>query len=218
LQEPLRKIQAFGERLGERAEDRLDDETHDYLERMLSAASRMRAMINDLLALSRVTTQGRPFEQVDLNEVAREVLSDLETRIERTGGKVEVGDLPTLEADPLQMHQLLQNLIGNGLKFHKPDEPPVVRLFGQCLEASQEALIFIEDNGIGFEEQYVERIFQPFQRLHGMNQYEGSGMGLAICRKIVERHSGSIIARSAPGEGASFTIQLPVNQPRRKES
>ena len=124
LQEPLRKIQAFGERLNERLKDQLDDATRDYLERMLNAAARMRAMINDLLSLSRVTTQGQPFEQVELNEVAEEVLSDLETRIERTSGKVEIGDLPVIEADPLQMHQLLQNLISNALKFHKPDEQP----------------------------------------------------------------------------------------------
>ncbi len=218
LQEPLRKIQAFGERLNARIEGQMDDNTRDYLERMLSAATRMRAMINDLLALSRVTTQGRPFQQVDLNEVAREVLSDLETRIERTGGRVEVDSLPTIEADPLQMHQLLQNLAGNGLKFHRSDAPPVVRLYAEGPKESRQVIIYVEDNGIGFEEQYLDRIFQPFQRLHGMSQYEGSGMGLAICRKIVERHAGKITARSTPGEGATFMITLPVHQPRRSDS
>jgi two-component system sensor kinase FixL len=213
LQEPLRKIQAFGERLNGRSADKLDKDSRDYLERMLNAAGRMRAMINDLLALSRVTTQGHPFQQVNLNEVVGEVISDLETRIERTGGMVEVSDLPTLEADPLQMHQLLQNLVGNGLKFHKKDQQPRVRLYADCAKGGRQVMIYIEDHGIGFEEQYMERIFQPFQRLHGINQYEGSGMGLAICRKIVERHSGTITARSNPGEGATFIITLPVHQP-----
>jgi PAS domain S-box-containing protein len=217
LQEPLRKIQAFGERLNGRSAGNLDNDARDYLERMLNAASRMRAMINDLLALSRVTTQGRPFEQVNLNDVAHEVLSDLETRIERTGGKVEVGDLPTLEADPLQMHQLLQNLIGNALKFHKPDQQPQLRLYAECVKDGRQVIMYIEDQGIGFEEQYLERIFQPFQRLHGMSQYEGSGMGLAICRKIVERHSGTITAHSTPGAGATFVITMPIRQPLHRD-
>ncbi len=218
LQEPLRKIQAFGERLNERLKDQLDDATRDYLERMLNAAGRMRAMINDLLSLSRVTTQGQPFEEVNLNAVAEEVLSDLETRIERTSGKVEIGDLPVIEADPLQMHLLLQNLVSNALKFHKPDERPVVKVYAECPKDSQQVMLYIEDNGIGFEEQYLERIFQPFQRLHGISQYEGSGMGLAICRKIVERHTGTITARSTPGKGTTFIIALPVHPPRQRKS
>jgi signal transduction histidine kinase len=145
------------------------------------------------------------------------VLSDLETRIERTGGKVELGELPTLEADPIQMHQLLQNLVGNALKFHKPDQRPHVRLYADCAENERRAILYVKDEGIGFEAQYLERIFQPFQRLHGMSQYEGSGMGLAICRKIVERHSGTITASSAPGAGATFIITLPVHQPIHRE-
>lgn len=214
LQEPLRKIQAFGERLQERIAGRLDEPTGDYLERMLNAAARMRAMINDLLSLSRVTTQGQPFQRVPLEEIAREVLSDLETRIERTGGKVDCGELPEIEADPLQIHQLFLNLVGNALKFHNPNQPPLVRLSAERTKDEQQVRIYVEDNGIGFEEQYLERIFQPFQRLHGMSQYEGSGMGLAICRKIVERHSGNITARSTPGEGTTFIITLPVRQPQ----
>ncbi len=218
LQEPLRKIQAFGERVRERMADRLDENTRDYMERMLNAAVRMRAMINDLLSLSRVTTQGQPFQRVALNEVAQEVLSDLETRIERSRGKIEVDDLPEIEADPLQMHQLFQNLISNALKFHQPDQPPSVRVYAECLKDSQQVRIYVEDDGIGFDDQYLDRIFQPFQRLHGMSQYEGSGMGLAICRKIVERHSGAITARSIPGEGTTFLITLPMHPPHKHDS
>ena len=213
LQEPLRKIQAFGERLNNRLPENLEEETRDYLERMLNAAMRMRAMINDLLALSRVTTRGQPFEWVDLKAVAEEVVSDLEVRIERSGGQVTLGDLPTLEADPIQMHQLLQNLIGNALKFHKPDIIPQVNVYSEPAADGEHVIIYVNDNGIGFEEQYLERIFQPFQRLHGMGQYEGSGMGLAICRKIVERHAGTITAHSALGEGTTFIVTLPVLLP-----
>jgi PAS domain S-box-containing protein len=213
LQEPLRKIQAFGERLNVNLRDKLDEQSRDYLERMLNASVRMRTMINDLLSLSRVTTQGRPFERVDLSRLVGEVLSDLEMRIERSGGQVEVDDLPVIDADPTQMQQLFQNLIGNALKFHKPGVPPRVKVYKQFAPDARQVIIFVEDNGVGFEEQYAERIFQPFQRLHGMGEYEGSGMGLAICRRIVERHSGTIIAKSTPGEGATFQISLPAKQP-----
>jgi PAS domain S-box-containing protein len=213
LQEPLRKIQAFGERLKERLHENLDDESDDYLVRMLNASQRMRNMINDLLSLSRVTTRGQPFERVDLNQVAQEVLSDLELRIERTGGKVDVDALPVIEADPVQMQQLFQNLIVNALKFHQPASPPRVRLFSQCLPETRQVQVFVEDNGIGFEEQYLDRIFQPFQRLHGRAEYEGSGIGLAVCRKITERHGGTITARSAVGQGSTFIVTLPEYRP-----
>ena len=211
LQEPLRKIQSFGERLQMHLGERIEPEERDYLERMLSASKRMRTMINDLLSLSRVTTRGLPFEEVNLNEIAAEVLSDLETRISASDGVVEVGDLPTIQADPIQMHQLLQNLISNALKFHKEDEKPVVKVFQELTERPKQVTIIVEDNGIGFEQEYAERIFQPFQRLHGLGRYEGSGIGLAICRRIVERHSGAIDVKSEIGKGARFKIQLPVN-------
>lgn len=213
LQEPLRKIQAFGERLGVHLRENLDDQSRDYLERMMNASVRMRTMINDLLSLSRITTQGRPFERVDLNSLIRDVISDLEMRIERSGGRVEVDDLPMIEADPTQMQQLFQNLIGNALKFHKPGVAPHVRVYKTFSPDERQVIICVEDNGIGFEEQYVERIFQPFQRLHGMGEYEGSGMGLAICRRIVERHYGVIAASSTLGEGSVFQIRLPITQP-----
>jgi PAS domain S-box-containing protein len=217
LQEPLRKIQAFGERLAARLKEQgpADEDTRDYLERMMNAAVRMRAMINDLLSLSRVTTRGRPFQRVVLADVIAEVISDLEVRIERSGGQVRVdlGDLPVIDADEIQLSQLFQNLIGNALKFHKNGVPPLVEVYSQCNREQETVTIYVEDHGIGFDPQYVERIFQPFQRLHGRGEYEGSGIGLAVVRKIVERHSGTINARSSPGEGATFAVTLPISQP-----
>ena len=211
LQEPLRKIQAFGDRLKAKCGDSLGDQGMDYLGRMQNAAGRMQVLINDLLTLSRLKTKAQPFTPVNLNAVARAVLSDLETRIERLGATVEIGTLPSLSADVVQMSQLLQNLIGNALKFHKPDEPPAVKVSSSFAEADQRSChIVVEDNGIGFEEKYVDRIFQVFQRLHGRNEYEGTGIGLAICRQIAERHGGSITAHSQPGKGAKFIVTLPL--------
>lgn len=220
LQEPLRKIQAFGDRLQAKCADGLGEQGRDYIERMQASAVRMRNLIDALLTYSRVTTKAQPFVPVDLAVTAREVVSDLEGRLQQTGGRVEVGPLPTVDADPLQMRQLLQNLVANGLKFHKPGEPPVVQVEGRLLsdaigngEASPRCEIAVRDNGIGFEEVYIDRIFEVFQRLHGRQEYEGTGIGLAICRKIVERHGGSITARSAPDQGATFLVTLPVQQP-----
>ena len=153
---------------------------------------------------------GAPFKEVDLSELIREVLSDLEVRIVKTGGEVHVGDLPVISADPTQMRQLFQNLIGNALKFHKPGEKPRV-LVRSVPDSDSGCQIILEDNGIGFEEQHVEKIFAPFQRLHGRSsKYEGTGMGLAICKKIVERHGGTIRAESEPGKGSTFIIHLPA--------
>lgn len=161
LQEPLRKIQAFGDRLKAKCDDALDDRGRDYLQRMQSAAVRMRTLIEDLLSLSRVTTRGQPFVKVNLAEVAEGVISDLEILIERVGGRVEVGDLPTITADRTQMRQLLQNLIGNALKFRRPDFPPVVKVHSECRDDACE--LVVEDNGIGFDEKCSERIFEVFQ-------------------------------------------------------
>jgi PAS domain S-box-containing protein len=216
LQEPLRKIQAFGDRLRSRWGESLNEEGRDYLERMQEATRRMQALIDDLLTLSRVATQAQTFEPVDLGQVARDAVSDLEVQVEQTGGRVEVGELPTLEADETQMRQLLQNLIHNALKFHREDAPPVVKVYSEALQEGQteeRCQVFVEDNGIGFEEKYADRIFGVFQRLHGRSEYEGTGIGLPICRKIVERHGGSIAVRSEPGKGTTFIVTLPVAQP-----
>jgi light-regulated signal transduction histidine kinase (bacteriophytochrome) len=170
----------------------------------------MQTLINDLLSFSRVTTRAQPFSRVDLNIIIQEVISDLENQIDRTHGEVETKDLPIIEADATQMHQLLQNLITNALKFHKEDTPPMIQISTRVSRGLCE--IFVKDNGIGFDIQYLDRIFKPFQRLHSRQEYEGSGMGLAICRRIVERHSGEITATSALGEGATFIITLPIRQ------
>jgi len=229
LQEPLRKVQAFGDLLKSEYAARLDAEGRDYLERMQNAASRMQTLINDLLVLARLGSRARPFELVDLNRVAREVLADLEAQIMRTGGRAELGELPTIEADPVQMRQLLQNVIGNALKFCRPEEPPVVKIRNIAIAGAEPRLaarassvsccrISVEDNGIGFDEKYLDRIFAAFQRLHGRREYEGTGIGLAICRRIVERHGGSITATSTLGRGTTFMITLPLSQPSGRNS
>jgi light-regulated signal transduction histidine kinase (bacteriophytochrome) len=179
---------------------------------MQDAATRMKGMINGLLAYSRVATKAQPFKAVDMNEVAAEVLSDLEVRVQQESGFVEVEALPVIEADEVQMRQLMQNLVTNALKFHQPETPPLVKVSSR--EVSPEVVeIAIQDNGIGFDEKFLRLIFQPFQRLIGRSEYEGSGIGLAVCRKIVERHHGTITARSIPGEGSTFIIQMPRKQP-----
>lgn len=185
----------------------------------------MQNLIDDLLELSRVTTNAQPFTPVDLNEVAQEVVFDLEAHIEQIGGRVEVSGLPTVKADRLQMRQLLQNLISNALKFHREEEEPVVKVYSELLQEWEEEgsgrtadrrtyQIFVEDNGIGFDEKHLERVLAPFQRLHGRDAYEGTGMGMAICRKVVERHGGNITAKSTPGQGATFIVTLPAKQPK----
>lgn len=212
LQEPLRKVRAFGDRLETKYADALDDRGRDYLARMRSAAERMQAMIDDLLTLSRVTTRGRPFAETDLSTLAAEAVSDLEIRIERSGGRVLAEGLPRLPVDPIQMRQVFANLIGNALKFHREGEPPEVRISAEPVPPDAPAtwVVRVADNGIGFEESRAERIFEPFQRLHGRGEYEGSGIGLAICRKIVERHGGTLAAASEPGRGSVFEIRLPL--------
>jgi PAS domain S-box-containing protein len=214
LQEPLRKIRMFGNALQQKLQGSLDEHTQDSFRRMLNASERMQAMIDDLLELSRVNTQGRPFVPVDLAKVAADVVSDLEPRILHTGGQVLVEALPCVEADPIQIHQVLQNLIANGLKFHKPGTSPLVKLSG-TVAGSQNGKgelvsIRIEDNGIGFDEGQFEKILQPFRRLHTRSEYEGNGIGLAIVKKIIDRHHGEISAHSTPGEGSTFIITLPL--------
>lgn len=211
LQEPLRKIQAFSDRVTTRYAERLDDQGRDYLGRMSSAAARMQLLIDALLGLSRVSSKKLAAEPVALNSVANDVLGDLEIRIQSSGGRVEVGELPDTEGDVVQLRQLFQNLIGNALKFSRPGEAPMVRVSATRLEANGTMEIRVKDNGIGFEAKDAAKIFLPFQRLHGRAQYEGTGIGLTICQKIVERHGGTIRAESEPGVGTSFFITLPIH-------
>ncbi len=210
LQEPLRKVQTFGDQLERRFAEDLNDEARDYLRRMRNASSRMSVLIDDLLRFSRVTTHARPHVTVDLDRVARDVLQDLETRIDETKATVEIEALPTVEGDATQMRQLLQNLIANALKFHREAVPPVVRVRRVDADEAGKVAISVEDNGIGFESNYEERIFRVFERLHPRDVYAGTGIGLALCRKIAERHGGSIRGEGRPGQGATFTVTLPA--------
>ncbi len=207
LQEPLRKILAFGDRLQTSHRESLGDKGTNYLERMQKAARRMQRLVESLLVYSQVIRQEKPFVSVDLMEVAHGVLSDL------------------LYADPVQMQQLFQNIISNALKFNKKDEPPVINVSSTSISSNRNDShsnesgdesgdeyyqITFQDNGIGFEEKYADRIFKVFQRLHGQNEYQGTGIGLSLCRKIVERHGGSIKAESSPNVGTKFIVSLPV--------
>ena len=209
LQEPLRKIQAFGDLLRNRFGDSLNGQGLDYLDRMQNAAGRMQRLINDLLSLSRAGARTLNVVVVDLNAIVRGVLSDLEIRIQQKGALVTCGPLPTVQADPIQIMQLMQNLVANALKFHGPGEVPRVRIEGNIFDGDQYQ-ITVTDHGIGFDEKYTDRIFQVFQRLHGRMEYEGTGIGLSVCRRIVERHGGTITAKSASGQGAKFIVQLPL--------
>lgn len=216
LQEPLRKIQLFGEMVVGKFKNSLDEKGIDYLDRMQDAAKRMQTLLTALLDYSRVATRADPFCSVDLNEVAKEAISNVDFWIRQENGRVEIEDLPVLETDRSQMVRLFQNLLSNGLKYHKPNEAPLVRVYS-AKEAKDESgemwLIMFQDNGIGFEEKYREQIFKPFERLHGKSSpYTGVGMGLAICKKIVERHGGTITAESTPGNGSTFIVTLPVRQ------
>ncbi len=228
LQEPLRKIQAFGDRLQTKFGARLTATGQDYLARMQNAAGRAQILIEDLLSFSRVTTKAQPFVPVDLEDAIAKVLLDLEISIADVGAKIILEHLPTIDADPMQMRQLFQNLISNALKFQRDGVAPEIRIQSTFLDTegqdpkleangepshcNRQVQIAVIDNGIGFDEKYLDRIFNVFQRLHGRGTYEGTGVGLAICRKIVERHGGAISAKSIPGEGSNFIVTIPVTQ------
>ncbi|WP_353929269.1 ATP-binding protein [Okeanomitos corallinicola TIOX110] len=218
LKEPLRKIKTFAERLQVTCREFLSEQGLDYLQRIQNATQRMEMLIEGLLTLSQITTRGKQFLAVNLTQIVQEVLSDLEISIQQADVKVEVQELTIIQADPLQMRQLIQNLILNSIKFRRHNQPPLIKIYGHFLnkhihDNSWEYThyqIIVEDNGIGFSEQYLDRIFHIFQRLHSSSEYEGTGIGLAICQKIVERHNGHITARSKPDQGAKFIITLPI--------
>ncbi len=218
LQEPLRKIQSFGNRLSEKHGELLPEDGQLYLGRMIESAARMQTLINDLLAYSRIAAKPKQFEQVNLQETVAHVTRELGDQIGRTNGQIHAESLPTITADPLQMNQLFQNLVSNALKFHRPDVAPEVHISAEMTtaEASDsfsrpdpQWRITVSDNGIGFKEKQSDRIFKMFERLHGRGGYEGTGIGLSICRKIVERHGGTITASGVPDQGTIFTITLP---------
>ncbi len=223
LQEPLRKIQAFGSRLSLKYADQLEETGQDYIARMQNAAARMQTLINDLLKYSRAGRMREPFQPVDLESLIAAIRSDLETTIQQTKAQIITRELPTVQGEPSQLRQLFQNLISNALKFRQPDVPPEIVIScqaaawadkevpGNLREEEDYYKIMVADNGIGFDEKYLDRIFNIFQRLHGRSEYEGTGIGLAICRKIAENHEGAISAASQPGKGATFYVLLPQN-------
>lgn len=223
LQEPLRKITAFSERLKDRSGPALGTEGNIYLDRMLVATQNMRLLIDNLLEFSRTSRHNQPFEDVDLSKILAEVKAELELKIEETRAIIECPELPIIEGIPSQLRQLFTNLLSNAIKFRKPDTNPKIRInFSKLSKKEKQSLrlkeetsyiqIKVNDDGIGFEKEYAVKIFQIFQRLHGKSEYPGSGIGLAICKKIAENHYGVIYAESEPGQGASFIVVLPEKQ------
>ncbi len=221
LQEPLRKIRAFGDRLKNRFAEQVDEEGKDYINRMQNAAERMQTLIDDLLAFSKVTRQAKAFEPVNLHQLISKVLRDLDYTIESSDAQISLSVNETVEGIAPQLAQVFQNIISNSLKFIKPDIQPRIDISSQTLMGNNVpvngaianvsyCVIKITDNGIGFDESYAGKIFDLFQRLHSRTEYKGTGIGLAICKKIVENHSGFIFAKSIEGEGASFFIVLPL--------
>ena len=217
LQEPLRKIEAFGDRLQKKYGEILPDDGKMFVDRMHNAASRMRRLINDLLSYSRITTNAKPFQWISLNELVTEVQSDLQIRIEENAAVIDSNDLPKIECDATQMRQLIQNLVSNALKFRKAEQTPIIKIHGELQNSkmpgtAKNLVITMSDNGIGFDNSFKEQIFTIFQRLHSRNEYEGTGIGLATCRKIVERHGGTIEASGVQGEGSTFKFIIPQTQ------
>jgi PAS domain S-box-containing protein len=224
LQEPLRKIMAFGERLNSKYGEDLGTDGQFYLSRMLDAANRMKVLMENLLSYSRVSTKAEPFEIVDLGLMIESILSDLEMKIQDVDAEITMSPMPTLNALPTQMQQLFQNLISNALKFVKPNVKATIAIGASEADRQEMSLmgvpfknnkyykITVRDNGIGFDNEYAEKIFLIFQRLHGRSEFEGTGLGLAICKKIVDNHQGFIIAKSEIDKGAVFTVYLPDNE------
>jgi light-regulated signal transduction histidine kinase (bacteriophytochrome) len=206
LQEPLRAVAGCVQLLQERLRGNLDATGDQLIGHVVDGATRMQTLIDDLLTLSRVGTGGRPFTSTDLNLVLNDVRSNLQVRIQETGASIHSERMPTLAADPAQMCQLFQNLISNGMKF-RGEQPPVIQVSAERKE--EEWQFAIKDNGIGIEPQYFERIFLLFQRLHTRREYPGTGIGLTICKKIVERHGGRIWVESVPQEGSTFFFTIP---------
>ncbi|MEC9250370.1 MAG: ATP-binding protein [Pseudomonadota bacterium] len=212
LQEPLRKIESFGQRLEEKYDEVLDDSGRVYLSRMIDASGRMRRLIDALLTFSRVNDQNTQISDVDLEGLCKGVLVDSAARIKATQARIDVSALPVIEADETQMRIIFDNLLGNALTYQPAGQAPEISV--QVFDPGDAAQIGIRvrDNGIGFDPKYSERIFEMFERLHSRSEFEGSGIGLAICAKIVERHGGSLRAQSIPGQGAEFSLILPKHQ------
>jgi two-component system, chemotaxis family, CheB/CheR fusion protein len=214
LKEPLRKIQAFGNILKDKVKDKLEDGEHRYIDKMINSSNRMQNLVDDILTLSRLSNTEVPFTTTDLNDIINRIIDDLEITIKEKNANIKVSELPAITAVPGQMHQLFQNLISNGLKFNE-DPRPTINIGSKSISPKLEKelgisaknfyCIEVSDNGIGFEQKYAAKIFGIFQQLDG-NSYQGSGIGLAICKRIMDNHKGYIVAESAPGKGATFTL------------
>ena len=212
LREPLRKVLAFSDLLEYEEGDKLSQDGKTYLSNISSATRRMRGLLDSLLSLSRVTTHGDAFEACDLNAVIDEVKQDMALSLQEKSAVITCQELPTIEADPHQMRQLFQNLIGNSIKYARDTVTPEITIRCQAVRAKNVAVIAVSDNGIGFDPSYNERIFGVFERLHTRDAYEGAGIGLSVCQRICQRHHGDISANAKLGTGATFTVSLPVKQ------
>lgn len=221
LKEPLRKIQTFGNLLYAKIGTKLEPHEKNYLDKILNSSHRMQVLIEDVLTLSKLSNTAIPYSKTDLKAVIQHIVEDLEITIREKGTKIIIGDLPQIDGVTGQMHQLFQNLISNALKFNESDipvvkiqarEPNNQEIIEYGIEPDEHVSICVEDNGIGFEEKYREKIFGIFQRLHGTSNYQGTGIGLAICKKIVDNHQGFIRAESTPGQGSTFIITVPKKQ------
>jgi len=220
LKEPLRKVRVLAQSLRDKWNGHLDDGAGEYLDLMEGALQRMHNLITNLLRVSRVSTHGQPFERVELGNLITEVVSDLAVRIEETGGQIDVGPIPAIEADPMQMRQFFQNILDNSLKYHREGIPPRIKVEARTPSENGDTgtcTIVFEDNGTGFAPESTERAFTLFQRLDNGARVEGSGVGLAVCRKIAERHGGTIDVRSVAGKGSTFTITLPLKHNGHRE-
>ncbi len=225
LQEPLRKIRLFSDMLHAKYKEILDSDANVHIARIQKSVERMQSLIKDILTFSRISSEKESFEYTNLNTVVQEVLTDMESNVQEKRAQVNLGSLPSIEANPGLIRPLFSNLLGNALKYSRKDVSPVINIRseinmlaanGNGLKRNQPSRyckIYVEDNGIGFEQEYAEQIFDMFKRLHVSNEFEGTGIGLALCKKIVEKHHGFISARSKVNEGSTFIISLPMVQP-----
>ena len=221
LQEPLRKIMVFSDKI--LMNENMDEETEKYFKKIINSSKRMQMLINDLLSFSRQSVSSSDFERTDLNTLAREAVAELEIEVEKSNAKIDLGELPVVWAIPILMKQLFHNLVSNAVKFRKKGVDPIIQIEAKKMHGSDQSLpvnlngskyykVSISDNGIGFDPKYSDEIFMVFKRLNSYHEYEGTGVGLSICKKIIEKHNGSIIAQSEPGKGSIFSFVLPEKQ------